>query len=88
MSDVEKLKNVLMEKLKNPLAEKLRITLTEREFCEAVGISRITAWRLREAGKLPHCRIGNKVIYLPRHVDEFLASCEQVSRSAARARHA
>ena len=56
-------------------------TLTEQEFCKAVGISRVTAWRLRLAGKLPYCRVGNKVLYLPRHVDEFLAMCERHVRT-------
>ena len=65
-----------------------KVTLDEREFCKTVGISRITAWRLREAGKLPHCRIGNKIVYLARHVDEFLESCEQVSQRVRRARRA
>jgi excisionase family DNA binding protein len=54
-----------------------KATLTEQEFCEQVGISRTTAWRMRNAGKLPHCRIGDKVVYLPRHVDEFLSNCER-----------
>jgi predicted DNA-binding transcriptional regulator AlpA len=54
-----------------------KVTLSEEEFCKTVGISRTTAWRMRNAGKLPHCRIGDKVIYLPRHVDEFLLNCER-----------
>jgi excisionase family DNA binding protein len=53
-----------------------KATLTEKQFCEKVGISRMTAYRLREAGKLSYCRVGDKVLYLPRHVDEFLASVE------------
>ena len=58
-----------------------RVTLTEKEFCERVGISRITAWRLRDAGKLPHCKVGNKILYLPRHIDEFLENCERRPRT-------
>jgi excisionase family DNA binding protein len=53
-----------------------KATLTEQEFCKRVGISRTTAWRMREAGKLPFCRVGDKVIYLPRHIEEFLTNCE------------
>jgi predicted DNA-binding transcriptional regulator AlpA len=60
------------------MSEAMKATLNEREFCEAVGISRVTAWRERKAGRLPFCRIaGNKVAYLPRHVDEFLRACER-----------
>jgi excisionase family DNA binding protein len=54
-----------------------KATMTEEEFCKRVGISRTTAWRMRESGKLAYCRVGDKVLYLPRHVDEFLANCEQ-----------
>lgn len=59
------------------IKEGQRATLTEVEFCKAVGISRTTAWRMREAGKLPYCRVGDKVLYLPRHVEEFLTNCER-----------
>jgi predicted DNA-binding transcriptional regulator AlpA len=58
--------------------------LTEPELCAKVGISRTTAWRMREAGKLSYCRIGNKVLYLPRHVEEFLTSCERRSNKRSR----
>ncbi len=63
-------------------------TITEDEFCARVGISRTTAWRQRRAGRLPHCRIGDKVVYRPRHIDEFLANCERQVRTvkAERAR--
>lgn len=61
-----------------------KATLTEREFCAQVGISRTTAWRLREAGKLAHCRIGNKVFYLHRHIDEFLSAHEHPAKQARR----
>lgn len=61
-----------------------KATMSEAEFCELVGISRTTAWRQRNAGKLPHCRIGDKVVYLPRHVDEFLANCERPARRSHR----
>lgn len=66
--------------------ENEKATLTEEEFCERVGISRTTAWRQRNAGKLPHCRIGDKVVYLPRHVDEFLTSCERAATQPSRKR--
>jgi len=65
-------------------SEKPRATLSEEEFCDIVGISRITAWRLRTAGKLPHCRVGDRVLYLPRHVDEFLTSCERPAKQSRR----
>ena len=57
-----------------------KATLTEREFCDRVGISRMTAYRLREAGRLSYCQVGDRVLYLPKHVDEFLASVERRAR--------
>ena len=51
--------------------------MTEKEFCNSVGISRVTAWQLRKAGKLPHCRIGLRVLYTPAHVEQFLAAHER-----------
>lgn len=54
-----------------------KATLSEQEFCKRIGISRTTAWRMRNAGRLPYCRVGDKVLYLPRHVDEFLESVEK-----------
>ncbi|MCA1626706.1 MAG: helix-turn-helix domain-containing protein [Acidobacteria bacterium] len=54
-----------------------KATLTEKEFCETVGISRVTAWQLRKAGKLPHVRVRTRVFYMPRHVEQFLAAHER-----------
>lgn len=61
-----------------------RVTLTEEEFCKQVGISRTTAWRMRNAGKLPYCRVGDRVLYLQRHVNDFLTNCERHTRKATR----
>ncbi len=57
--------------------EKLKATLTESEFCKIVGISRITAWRLRTSGKLPYCQIGSKILYRPEHIEQFLVANEK-----------
>lgn len=54
-----------------------RVVLTEQEFCKAVNISRTKCWRLRKQGKLPHLRIGDRIGFLQKHIDEFLKSCEQ-----------
>ena len=53
------------------------ITMTEAEFAKRVGISRITAWRMRRAGKLPHYKIGRSIKYGEKHVAEFLENCER-----------
>lgn len=55
----------------------VKFTLTESELCQAIGVSRMTAFRLREEGKLSYLKIGKRICYLPRHIDEFLARCER-----------
>jgi excisionase family DNA binding protein len=58
-------------------------TITEQEFCRQVGISVSTALALRKAGKLGHCRVGRRVLYIyPRHVEEFLARTERKPKAA------
>ncbi|MFN7946543.1 MAG: helix-turn-helix domain-containing protein [Blastocatellia bacterium] len=52
------------------------IALTEQEFCNTVRISRVTAWRLRRAGKLPHARVGRRILFTPDHIERFLRSME------------
>lgn len=64
-----------------------RVVITEQEFCKAVNISRTKCWRLRKQGKLPHLRIGDRIGFLQKHIDEFLTSCEQrTSRRSYRRR--
>lgn len=52
-------------------------TFSDEEFCRMVGISRITSWRLRNSGKLAHCKVGAKVIYKPEHIKQFLDAHEK-----------
>lgn len=57
-----------------------RVVLSEQEFCQAVNISRTKCWRLRKQGKLPHLRIGDRIGFMQKHIEEFLTSCEQPTR--------
>lgn len=50
--------------------------LTETEFCKLVRLSRTTLWQLRKQGKLPHCRVGSKILYRREHADELMRSLE------------
>lgn len=63
-----------------------KATLTEQEFCERVGISRTTAQQLGGNATLASCPIVASGIrlFMPRHVDEFLANCERAARNAAK----
>jgi len=61
-----------------------RFILSEAEFCKAVGISRTTAYRLRESRSISYCIVGNRIFYLPKHIEEFFENCERPSRHAKR----
>lgn len=61
-----------------------KVVLTEPEVCKLLGVSQTTIWRARRSGLLPHCLIGDKVLYLPRHVDEFLQNCERLAQDRAK----
>lgn len=58
------------------------ITFSEAEVAERLGISRITAWRLRRAGKISYYLIGRSIRYGERHIAEYLASCECKKKGA------
>jgi hypothetical protein len=62
----------------------VKAAMTEKEFCARVNLSRVSAWRLRQAGKLPHCRINGKILYLDRHIEEFLVAHEVRPKGGAR----
>lgn len=53
-----------------------RATMTEAEFAKAVGVSRVTLWRMRQRGQLPHYKLGRRILYGQRHVEEFLKAHE------------
>jgi hypothetical protein len=53
-----------------------RAALTEEEAQRVLHLSRTQLWRLREEGKLRHCRQGVRIFYRPYHIDEYLDSIE------------
>jgi len=55
----------------------MKTTLSEKEFAQAVNLSRTTLWRLREKGQLPHIRIGRRILFTQEHIDQFLARFER-----------
>ncbi|OLE54429.1 MAG: hypothetical protein AUG51_08505 [Acidobacteria bacterium 13_1_20CM_3_53_8] len=46
--------------------------ITEDELCRMLGISRITSWRLRKAGKLPYTKLDKGIRYTHAQVRNFL----------------
>jgi response regulator of citrate/malate metabolism len=54
-----------------------RATMSETEFAKAVGLSRVTLWRLRLKGLVPHYRVGTRILYGRQHIDQFLKAHEK-----------
>ena len=71
-----------MEVQRSTQAQAGRATMTEKEFAAAVGISVTTCWALRKKKKLPHFKVGRRILYSPDHVAQFLASVEQHPKAA------
>lgn len=40
-------------------------------------MSLVMQWQERKSGRLPHYRIGRKVLYSQRHLDSYFAGCER-----------
>jgi len=40
-------------------------------------MSLVMQWQERKSGRLPHYRIGRKVLYAQRHLDSYFATCER-----------
>lgn len=47
-----------------------------KELAKRSGVSVSTLNRIKRAGKLPHHKIGARVVLTPEDVKAFLASCE------------
>ena len=48
------------------------ITLTEEEAARYLGIGVDLVRKLRREGDLPHVRLGERVVYFPPSLDEYL----------------
>jgi len=46
-----------------------------KELSTLVGVSVATLNRLKAKEKLPHHKIGGRVVFFPSDVEEFLSSC-------------
>jgi excisionase family DNA binding protein len=51
--------------------------LSESEAAHELGISRITLFRARHAGRISCYRIGSRVVYSRQHLADFLRACEE-----------
>lgn len=56
------------------LEETLR---TPKQLAESGFMSLVVQWRERKKGTLKFYKSGRKILYSPKHIQEFLKSCEQ-----------
>jgi excisionase family DNA binding protein len=52
------------------------LTISEQDAAEQLGVSTSTIYRLRTTGRLGYYRIGERVRYGPKHLEEYLKSVE------------
>lgn len=50
---------------------------TPNEVAHMGIMSLVMQWQERKSGRLPHYRIGRKILYAQKHLDSYFASCEQ-----------
>ena len=55
--------------------------LTEQECSDRTGLSRATLWRLRSAGRITHYKVGTRVFYDQKHIEEFWQRQERRART-------
>jgi len=53
---------------------------SEKEVCERVGISRETAKKMRDKGRLKFTQIGRRIVYTDEHITEFLKANEKMRK--------
>ena len=52
------------------------VGVSVKQAMEMTGLSRHYIWQMIKSGQLGHCRVGRRIIFLPRHLEEFLAARE------------
>lgn len=57
---------------------------TPNELAERGIMSLVMQWQERKSGRLPHYRIGRKVLYSQRHLDSYFAGCERGAESESK----
>jgi len=61
---------------KMDITENLKDLLTPREVEEKKILSQTTQWRERNAHRLKFYKIGNKILYSPKHLEDYFEACE------------
>lgn len=57
------------------------ILISEKEACMLLTISDPTLKRIRYAGKIEYYRVGGRVFYTQKMIDDFIDRCKEGSKS-------
>lgn len=63
------------------LAERLPTLYTEQEAADALHVALLTLRRWRYDGKIGSKKIGKRVYLTEQHINDYLESCEQSTKS-------
>ena len=58
-------------------------TIDEDEAAERLGVSKITLQRARKRGEIACYRIGARVLYSPKHIQDYLSTVERKAQEVA-----
>jgi excisionase family DNA binding protein len=50
--------------------------IREEDLIKQLGINRVTAWRWRRAGKLSYYKVGKRILYSRRQLEQFISQSE------------
>lgn len=60
-----------------PHAQPNAETLTEAEAAKLIGVSKVTLQRARKRGEVSYYRVGARVLYSMKHINDFLSGVER-----------
>lgn len=55
----------------------LETLYSPKELAEKGIISLVFQWQMRKEGKLSYYKLGSKILYSEKHLQDFFALCEQ-----------
>jgi len=55
---------------------------SEQECSKHTGLSRAILWRLRTAGRISHYKVGTRILYDEKHIEECLQGQERRAKTS------
>jgi predicted DNA-binding transcriptional regulator AlpA len=61
--------------------------ISDKELSQRLKLSRVTLWKYRKTGQLPHFKVGKKVLYELSQIERFMALFVRGGGERAEASH-